>query len=99
MSAVMMLEIVVGIVILAAAIWFAVGETRRLKAATETDVEPVETAPVSERSSEPQAQPAAEPKAAEHEAAEHEAAEHEEVAKPEEQEAEQLSEVSATETK
>jgi cytoskeletal protein RodZ len=84
MSAVMMLEIVVGIVILAAAIWFAVGETRRLQAAMETDVEPVETAPVSEGSSEPQAQPAAE---------------HEEAAKPEEQEAEQVSEVSATETK
>jgi cytoskeletal protein RodZ len=84
MSAVMMLEIVVGIVILAAAIWFAVGETRRLQAATETEAEPVEAAPVSERSSEPQAQAAAE---------------HEEAAKPEAQEAEQLSEVSATETK
>jgi hypothetical protein len=84
MSAVMMLEIVVGIVILAAAVWFAVRETQRLKAAMEADVEPVETAPASERSSEPQAQPAAE---------------HEEVAEPEEQEAEQLSEVSATETK
>jgi cytoskeletal protein RodZ len=84
MSAVMMLEIVVGIVILAAAIWFAVAETRRLQAALETEAEPVETAPVSERSSEPEAQPAAE---------------HEEAAKPEEQEAEQPSEVSATETK
>ncbi|HJT04704.1 MAG TPA: hypothetical protein VJ757_13930 [Pseudonocardiaceae bacterium] len=84
MSAVMMLEIVVGIVILAAAIWFAVRETPRLKAAMEAEGEPVETAPVSEPSSESQAQPAPE---------------HHEVAEPEKQEAEQPSEVSAAETK
>jgi flagellar biosynthesis/type III secretory pathway M-ring protein FliF/YscJ len=84
MSAVMMLEIVVGIVILAAAVWFAVRETRRLKAAVETEAALVEAASVSERSGEPQAQLAAEP---------------EEATEPEEQGAEQLSEVSATETK
>ena len=71
----MVIEIVVGIVILAVVVRFAVRETRRLNAATEAEA--VDTAPVPERS-EPQAQPAAELN---------------------EQEAEQLSEVSATETK
>ena len=60
MSAVMVIEIVVGIVILAAAVLFAVRETRRLNAAMETEAESVETAPAPERSSEPQAQAVAE---------------------------------------
>jgi hypothetical protein len=77
MSAIMVIEIVVGIVILAVVVRFAVRETRRLNAATEADNEAVDTPPVPERS-ESQAQPAAELN---------------------EQEAEQLNEVSATETK
>ena len=73
----MVIEIVVGIVILAVVVRFVVRETRRLNAATEADNEPVDTSPVPEPS-ESQAQPAAELN---------------------EQEAEQLNEVSATETK
>jgi Mg2+/citrate symporter len=81
MSTIMVIEIVAGIVILAVAVRFAVRETRRLNAATETDAEPVETAKVPEHDSEPQAQPAAE---------------HQEQ-KPEKEPEQQLSEVSSTE--
>lgn len=55
----MVIEIVVGIVILAVVVRFAVRETRRLNAAMETDNEPVDTPPVPERS-ESQTQPATE---------------------------------------
>lgn len=59
MSAIMVIEIIVGIVILAVVVRFAVRETRRLNAAMEADNEPVDTPPVPERG-ESQTQPAAE---------------------------------------
>ena len=57
MSAIMVIEIVVGIIILAAAVQFAVRETRRLKTAIESeDIESVDTEQVPERGTEPQAE-------------------------------------------
>lgn len=89
MSAIMMIEIVVGIVILAVTVRFAVRETRRLHEAEEAELEPLDTEQAPEHDREPVAEHDAEP-GVEHDTepvAEHDTA-------PEEPE---LSEVSATE--
>jgi|GraSoiStandDraft_30_1057271.scaffolds.fasta_scaffold1337906_1 hypothetical protein len=56
MSAIIMIEIVVGIVVLAAAVRFAVRDTRQRSAAVEPEIESVETAPVPARGSAPEAE-------------------------------------------
>lgn len=81
MSAIMMIEIVVGIVILAVTVRFAVRETRRLHKAEEAELEPLATEQAPAHDHEPVAEHDTEP------VAEHDAV-------PEEPE---LSEVSATE--
>ncbi|HXT46592.1 MAG TPA: hypothetical protein VN748_21180 [Pseudonocardiaceae bacterium] len=61
MSAIIVIEIVVGIVVFAAAVRFAVRDTRQRIAAAEHEAAPVETAKVPARDSEPAAEQAAEP--------------------------------------
>jgi hypothetical protein len=63
MSAIIVIEIVVGIVVFAAAVRFAVRDTRQRIAAAEHEAAPVETAKVPARDSEPAAEQAAEPAA------------------------------------
>lgn len=52
MSAVIVIEIVIGIVVLAAAIRFAVRDTRQRESSRESEVEPVNTAQAPARSRE-----------------------------------------------
>ena len=59
MSAIIVIEIVVGIVVLAAAVRFAVRDIRQRSAAVEPEAEPVETAHVA--ATEPQVEQEAEP--------------------------------------
>lgn len=61
MSAIIVIEIIVGIVVLAAAVWFAVRDTRQRSAAAEPEVEPVEPAHVPARHSAPQPEQEAQP--------------------------------------
>jgi hypothetical protein len=65
MNTVMVIEIIVGVVVLVAAVRFAVRETRNLSAAMESEAEPVETtpAPGSEAKEEPKAEQPVEQKA------------------------------------
>jgi predicted Holliday junction resolvase-like endonuclease len=86
MNTVMVIEILVGVVVLVAAVRFAVRETRNLSAAMESEAESVETAP------QPSSESQVEPKAEQAEQAEQEEQKAEQKAEPE------LSEVSSAET-
>jgi hypothetical protein len=56
MSAIIVIEIVVGIVVLAAAVRFAVRDARQRSGAAESEVEPVEAGKVPARGSAPEAE-------------------------------------------
>jgi hypothetical protein len=96
MNAIIMIEVVVGIVVLAAAVRFAVRDARQRSAAVEPEVEPAETTHVPAGGTAPQAEQETEQEASQK--AEQEASQKAEQEARAEQQASQVEPVGSTET-